>query len=117
MESRALCFPSIHRLDYQWCPCFDLTCLPFATFMTATFRVRRDNFYLRYATKIPFPSATRSCSAKRELLAQVQQRTGIISLRRQTVCFARRAARISSDLLFSDLDRIRSMARRVGRFQ
>ena len=39
---------------------------------------RRDNFYLRYATKIPLSEVRRAHAlAKRELLARVAQRTGI----------------------------------------
>ena len=97
------------------------TCLPFRNLYDRYIpEWRRDNFYLRYATKIPLPEVRRAhVLAKRELLAQVQQRTGIhLAENVMTVCFARRAATYKrADLLFSDLDRIKSMARRVGRFQ
>ena len=74
---------------------------------------RRDNFYLRYATKIPLAEVRRAhVLAKRELLAKVQQRTGIqLAENVMTLCFARRAATYKrADLLFEDLDRLKDIA-------
>jgi glycogen phosphorylase len=81
---------------------------------------RRDNFYLRYATKIPLPDVRRAHAlAKRELLAKVAQRTGThLAENILTLCFARRAAAYKrADLLFEDLERLKNIARRVGPFQ
>ena len=81
---------------------------------------RRDNFYLRYATKIPVAEVRRAhVLTKRELLANVRQRTGIqLDENVLTLCFARRAAAYKrADLLFEDLDRLKDIARRVGPFQ
>jgi starch phosphorylase len=81
---------------------------------------RRDNFYLRYATKIPLSDVRRAHAlAKRELLAKVAQRTGThLAENILTLCFARRAAAYKrADLLFEDLERLKSIARRVGPFQ
>jgi starch phosphorylase len=81
---------------------------------------RRDNFYLRYATKIPLAEVRRAhILAKRDLLAKVQQRTGIqLADNVMTLCFARRAATYKrADLLFEDLDRLKDIAQRAGPFQ
>ena len=81
---------------------------------------RRDNFYLRYATKIPVAEVRRAhLLAKRELLAKVQQRTGIqLAENILTLCFARRATAYKrADLLFEDLDRLKAIAQRAGPFQ
>jgi starch phosphorylase len=81
---------------------------------------RRDNFYLRYAVKIPLPEVQRAHTlAKRQLLAEVQRRTGAhLAESVMTVCFARRAAAYKrADLLFTDLDRLKALAERVGPFQ
>ena len=81
---------------------------------------RRDNFYLRYATKIPLAEVRRAhILAKRDLLAKIQQRTGIqLAENVMTLCFARRAAAYKrADLLFEDLDRLKEIALRVGPFQ
>jgi starch phosphorylase len=81
---------------------------------------RRDNFYLRYAVKIPLPEVQRAHTlAKRQLLAEVQRRTGAhLAESVMTVCFARRAAAYKrADLLFTDLDQLKALAERVGPFQ
>lgn len=81
---------------------------------------RHDNFYLRYAVKIPLPEVQRAHTlAKRQLLAEVQRRTGAhLAESVMTVCFARRAAAYKrADLLFTDLDRLKALAERVGPFQ
>jgi len=81
---------------------------------------RHDNFYLRYAVKIPLPEVRRAhLLTKRELVARVAQRTGIqLAENVMTLCFARRAAAYKrADLLFSDLDRLKRIAEQVGPFQ
>ena len=81
---------------------------------------RRDNFYLRYATKLPLAEVRRAhVLAKRELLAKVAQRRGThLDENVMTLCFARRAATYKrADLLFEDLDRLKSIAQRAGPFQ
>jgi starch phosphorylase len=81
---------------------------------------RYDNFYLRYAVKIPLHDIQYAhTQAKRSLLELVKQRTGI-SLDEEvlTLGFARRATAYKrADLLFSNLDRLRSMTRQVGPLQ
>ena len=81
---------------------------------------RRDNFYLRYAIKIPLGEVRRAHRlAKREMLAQIAQRTKIdLAENVLTICFARRAAGYKrADLLFTDLERLKSVAERAGPFQ
>ena len=81
---------------------------------------RRDNFYLRYAIKIPLAEVRRAHRlAKREMLAQIAQRTKIdLADNVLTICFARRAAGYKrADLLFTDLDRLKSIAKSAGPFQ
>ena len=81
---------------------------------------RRDNFYLRYAVKIPLREVDRAHAlAKRELLAHVAQRTETrLDENVLTICFARRAAAYKrADLLFTDLERLKAIAKRVGPFQ
>jgi starch phosphorylase len=81
---------------------------------------RRDNFYLRYAVKIPLSEVERAhVLAKHHLLAQIAQRTGNrLDESAMTLCFARRATGYKrADLLFTDLDRLKSIARHAGRFQ
>ena len=72
---------------------------------------QRDNFYLRYAVKIPCAEVDRAHAlAKRDLLAQVASR--------MTICFARRATAYKrADLLFTDIDRLKSIADHAGPFQ
>jgi glycogen phosphorylase len=81
---------------------------------------RHDNFYLRYAVKIPFAEVRRAHAlAKQDMLARIRQRTGTqLAENAMTLCFARRAAAYKrADLLFTDLDRLRAIAERVGPFQ
>jgi starch phosphorylase len=81
---------------------------------------RRDNFYLRYAVKIPLSEVERAhVLAKHQLLAQIAQRTGNrLDESAMTLCFARRATGYKrADLLFTDLDRLKSIARHAGPFQ
>jgi len=81
---------------------------------------RRDNFYLRYAVKIPLIEIQRAhATAKRELLEHITQRTGVqLSEKVLTLGFARRATAYKrADLLLTDLDRLRSIAHQVGPLQ
>lgn len=81
---------------------------------------RRDNFYLRYALGISLHEIAQAhAQAKQELLAEVERRTGIrLSEQTLTIGFARRATTYKRpDLLFADLERLKDIARRVGKFQ
>jgi starch phosphorylase len=81
---------------------------------------RHDNFYLRYAVKIPLADIQYAhTQGKRHLLELVQHRTGVLLDEGIfTIGFARRATAYKrADLLFSDLDRLRSMTRHVGPLQ
>jgi starch phosphorylase len=81
---------------------------------------RRDNFYLRYAIKIPIAEVQRAhVLAKREMLAQIALRTKAHLVENVlTICFARRAAGYKrADLLFTDLERLQSIAEQAGPFQ
>jgi glycogen phosphorylase len=97
------------------------TCMPFRNLYDHHIPGwRHDNFYLRYAVKIPLSNIQYAhAQAKRSLLDLVQHRTGV-SLDEEvlTLGFARRATAYKrADLLFSDLDRLRSMTRQVGPLQ
>jgi glycogen phosphorylase len=81
---------------------------------------RYDNFYLRYAVKIPlYEIQYAHAQAKRDLLEMVHHRTGVgLDEAIFTIGFARRATAYKrADLLFSDLDRLRSITRQVGPVQ
>jgi glycogen phosphorylase len=81
---------------------------------------RRDNFYLRYAVGIPLQEIQQThARAKRELLAEVERRSGVaFDEKLMTLGFARRATTYKRpDLLFSDLERLKGMAQRVGPLQ
>jgi starch phosphorylase len=81
---------------------------------------RRDNLYLRYAVGIGLDEVRSAHDrAKSALLEEVRKRAGIVlDPRVLTVGFARRAAAYKrADLVFSDLERLRAIARRVGRVQ
>ena len=81
---------------------------------------RRDNLYLRYAVSIPLEEIIEAhTEAKRELLREVERRITIhLDPKAMTIGFARRATAYKrADLLFSDLDRVRTMARQVGALQ
>jgi glucan phosphorylase len=81
---------------------------------------RYDNFYLRYAVKIPLADIQYAqAQAKRDLLEMVHHRTDVrLDEGVFTIGFARRATAYKrADLLFSDLDRLRSMTRHVGPLQ
>jgi starch phosphorylase len=81
---------------------------------------RADNLNLRYAVGIPRAEIRSAhAHAKQELLAEVQRRTGQrLDPEAMTVGFARRAATYKrTDLLFSDLERLRRIRREVGPLQ
>jgi starch phosphorylase len=81
---------------------------------------RYDNHYLRYAVGIPLHEIQQAhAEAKRELLDEIEKRTGVrLNQAAMTLGFARRATPYKrADLLFYDLDRLRGIARRVGPLQ
>jgi starch phosphorylase len=81
---------------------------------------RQDNLYLRYAISIPLDEIIEAhAEAKRELVTEVERRTGMrLPHDVMTIGFARRAAAYKrSDLLFSDPQRLRNIARQVGSLQ
>jgi starch phosphorylase len=81
---------------------------------------RKDNFYLRYAIGIALHEiAEANAQAKRNLLAEVEKQSGVrLPEQPLTIGFARRATAYKRpDLLFSDLERLRSMAQRLGSIQ
>jgi len=81
---------------------------------------RRDNFYLRYAVKIPLAEIHRAhVLAKREMIAQMALRTKVhLAENVLTLCFARRATAYKrADLLFTDIERLRRVADEGGSFQ
>lgn len=81
---------------------------------------RRDNLYLRYAISIPVGEIQQAhAEAKHALLADVEQRTGTrLDATMFTLGFARRATPYKrADLLFSNLDRLRHVAREAGPIQ
>lgn len=81
---------------------------------------RRDNCYLRYAVGISLQEIRQAhAQAKRELFQQVSWLTGIqLDESVFTLGFARRATAYKrADLLFSDLERLKQIARSVGPLQ
>jgi starch phosphorylase len=81
---------------------------------------KEDSLYLRYAINIPreeIMAAHRE--AKQHLLKEVLRRSGQkLEDDVFTIGFARRATPYKrADLLFTDLERLRAIARQVGRFQ
>ncbi|MGB2907627.1 MAG: alpha-glucan family phosphorylase [Candidatus Aminicenantaceae bacterium] len=81
---------------------------------------QEDSLYLRYAINIPreeIMDAHRE--AKQRLLKEVLRRSGQrLNDSFFTIGFARRATPYKrADLIFSDLERLRAIARQVGRFQ
>jgi starch phosphorylase len=81
---------------------------------------RRDNFYLRYAVKIPLAEVRRAhVLAKREMIAQIAQRANVnLAENVLTLCFARRAAAYKrADLFFTDSERLKRIADQAGPFQ
>jgi starch phosphorylase len=81
---------------------------------------RRDNQYLRYAIQIdPGEILAAHAACKRQLLGEVERRAGVrLDPAALTLGFARRAAAYKrADLLFTDVDRLRRIARTVGPLQ
>jgi len=81
---------------------------------------RHDNFALRYAMSIPNREIWNAhIAAKKALLTFIEKKTKTyMKLDVLTIGFARRAATYKrADLLFTDLDRLRQIARSVGPFQ
>jgi starch phosphorylase len=81
---------------------------------------RQDNLYLRYAIGIPLDEIQQAhAEAKRDLLAEVERRTRIrLGPAAMTLGFARRATAYKRlDMLFSDLNRLKRIARQVGPLQ
>jgi starch phosphorylase len=81
---------------------------------------RRDNAYLRYAITLPLEELRAAhAQAKQAMLDELARRTGqALDPNVFTIAFARRATPYKrADLVFSDLDRLRSIARDVGPIQ
>lgn len=81
---------------------------------------RRDNLYLRYAIGIPVDDVRRAHQAtKRAMLAALKSRAGVqLDEKVFTVGFARRAAVYKRpELLFTDIERLKWIARQVGPLQ
>ncbi len=81
---------------------------------------RQDNQYLRYALGISLDEIQAAHRrAKRALLAEVERRTGLrLDPNAFTLGFARRATEYKrADLLFSDIERLMLIARKVGPLQ
>jgi starch phosphorylase len=81
---------------------------------------RTDNLYLRYAVGIPLPEIRSAhAEAKREFLAEVRARANVeLDPGVFTIGFARRATPYKrADLMFTDVDRLASIAQKVGPIQ
>jgi starch phosphorylase len=81
---------------------------------------RHDNLYLRYAVSIPLQEIRDThARSKAALLDEVERRTGErLDPAVMTIGFARRATPYKrADLIFSDLDRLTTIARNVGKLQ
>ena len=81
---------------------------------------RKDNRYLRYAISLPLEEVQRAHTlAKRDLLREVSQRTGVaLDPSALTIGFARRATPYKrAGLLFSNLERLKRIAREAGPVQ
>jgi starch phosphorylase len=80
---------------------------------------RRDNLYLRYAIRIPLPEIREAhLTAKQELVNEIKRRGADINPSVMTIGFARRMAPYKrANLLFSDLERLKLIARNVGPLQ
>jgi starch phosphorylase len=81
---------------------------------------RRDNLYLRYAISLaPGDILAAHAECKRQLLAEVERRAGVrLDPKTLTLGFARRAAAYKrAELLFTDPDRLRRIARTAGPLQ
>ena len=81
---------------------------------------RRDNRYLRYAIGMPVDDIRRAhLATKRAMLAALKSRAGVqLDEKVFTVGFARRAAVYKRpELLFTDIERLKWIARQVGPLQ
>ena len=81
---------------------------------------RRDNAYMRYAVGIPVAHIqVAHCLAKAELIKEVFKRTGVqFGPSVFTIGFARRAATYKrADLLFKDIERLKSISQSAGHIQ
>jgi len=81
---------------------------------------RRDNLYLRYAVGIPLQEIRDAhLETKTALLEEVQTRTGVkLDPSLLTIGFARRATPYKrADLIFTDVERLATIARKVGKLQ
>lgn len=81
---------------------------------------RMDNLFLRYAVGIGVDEIRQAhLRAKRELFGEIYKANGVqLSENVATVGFARRAAEYKrADLLFSDLNRLRTIQKNAGPFQ
>lgn len=81
---------------------------------------RHDNQYLRYVIGIPLDEIIKAHQeSKKILLDAIQKEIGTkLDESLMTIGFARRAATYKrADLIFSNLDRLKWIANRVGRFQ
>lgn len=81
---------------------------------------KRDNHYLRYAISIPTDEIWHyHAKAKADFVDEVERRTGTrLNKGIMTIGFARRATAYKrTDLLFSDLERLKRIYRNVGPFQ
>jgi starch phosphorylase len=80
---------------------------------------REDNMYLRYAIRIPLMEIRKAhTEAKINLLNNLQQKGIKLDPSLMTIGFARRATFYKrANLLFSDLDRLKKIAREVGPVQ
>jgi glycogen phosphorylase len=81
---------------------------------------RRDNLYLRYAVGIPLQEIRDAhAESKAALIEEVFNRTGVtLDPAVMTIGFARRATPYKrADLIFSDVERLATIARKVGKLQ
>ena len=81
---------------------------------------RADNLYLRYAIGIPLEEIRQAhAQAKRDLLTDIRKKTGAgLDEKVMTLGFARRASTYKrADLLFTNLERLRWIAQRIGPLQ
>jgi starch phosphorylase len=81
---------------------------------------RQDNLYLRYAIGISLDEIRQAhIRAKRLMIDRIAAATGVhLAEEVMTLGFARRATAYKrADLLFSDLNRLKSISERAGRFQ
>ncbi len=81
---------------------------------------RRDNLYLRYAVSIPLQEIRDAhAESKAVLLEEVKRQSGVtLDPTVMTIGFARRATPYKrADLIFSDVERLATIARKVGKMQ